>query len=112
MMFLMHQVLMMIESTHVVGSLNWKNGRSVITVVQMSYSPTDNSYLSLRLLFVIFVIKFVFLQLILFHTKNVFIYVCFCLFVLFIISPILLILVYVCTITESHGGVETAISFI
>ena len=29
MMFLMHQVLMMIKSTHVVGSLNWKNGSSL-----------------------------------------------------------------------------------
>ena len=48
MMFPVDQVLMMIESTHVVGSLNWKNGRSIITVVQMSYSPTDDSYLSLR----------------------------------------------------------------
>ena len=44
MMFPMHQVLMMIEFTHVVGSLNWKDGSSVITVVQMSYSPTDDSY--------------------------------------------------------------------
>ena len=41
MMFPMHQVLRMIKSTCVVGSLNWKNGRSVITVVQTSYSPTD-----------------------------------------------------------------------
>ena len=98
MMFPMHQMLMMIKSTHVVGSLNWKNGRSIITVVQTSYSPTDDSYLSLRQPSVIFVIKIVFLQLILFHTKNVFIYVCLCLFVPFDISPILLILVYICTL--------------
>ena len=98
MMFPMYQVLMMIESTRVVGSLNWKNGRSIITVVQMSYSPTDDSYLSLKQLSVIFVIKIVFLQLILFYTKNVFIYVCLCLFVPFVISPILLILVYECTL--------------
>ena len=98
MIFPVHQVLMMIESTHVVGSLNWKNGRSVITVVWMSYSPTDDSYLSLKQLSVIFVIKIVFLQQILFYTKNVFIYVCLCLLVLFVIPPILLILVYGCTL--------------
>ena len=94
MMFPMHQVLMMIEFTCVVGSLNWKNGRSIIIVVQMSFSPTDDSYSSLRQLSVIFVIKVVFLQLILFYTKNMFIYVCLCLFVPFVISPILLVLVY------------------
>ena len=31
MMFPGHQVLMMIEFTHVVGSLNWKNGMSIFT---------------------------------------------------------------------------------
>ena len=98
MMFLMHQILKMIESTHVVGSSNWKNGRSVITIVRTSYSPTDDSYLSLRQLSVIFVIQIVLLQLILFYTKNVFIYVCLCLVVPFVISPILLILVYGCTL--------------
>ena len=98
MMFPMHQVLMMIKFTCVVGSLNWKNGRSVIIVAQMSFSPTDNSYSSLRQLSVIFVIKIVFLQLILFYTKNMFIYVCLCLFVPFVISLILLILVYGCTL--------------
>ena len=35
MMFLMHQVLMMIEFTCVVGSFNWKSGMSIITDVQM-----------------------------------------------------------------------------
>ena len=97
-MFPMHQISTMIKFTHVVGSLNWKNGRSVITVVWMSYSPTDNSYSSLRQLYVIFVTKIVCLQLILFYTKNVFIYVCLCLFVPFVISPILLIFVYGCTL--------------
>ena len=97
-MFPVHQVLMMIEFTHVVGSLNWKNGRSIITVVQTSYSPTDNSYSTLKQLSVIFVIKIVFLQQILFCTKNVFIYVCLCLLVPFVISPILLLLVYGCTL--------------
>ena len=87
MMFPVHQVLMMIEFTHVVGSLNWKNGRSVITVVQMSYSPTDNSYSSLKQLSVIFVINIVFLQQILFYTKNVYIYVSHCLLVPFVILP-------------------------
>ena len=103
MMSPVHQVLMMIESTHVVGSLNWKNGRSVITVVWTSYSPTDDSYLSLKQLYVIFVIKIVSLQQILFYTKNMFIYVCLCLFVPFVISPLLLILVYVCTLLNLMG---------
>ena len=89
MMFLMHQVLMMIEFTHVVGSLNWKNGMSIITGVQMSYGPTDNNYLSLKQLSVIFVIKIVFLQQILFCIKNMYIYVSHCLLVLFVILPIL-----------------------
>ena len=62
MMFPMHQALVMTKSTHVVGFLNWKNGMSTIIAVQMSYSPTDNSYLSLKQLSVIFVIKIVFLQ--------------------------------------------------
>ena len=34
MMFPMHQVLLMIEFTHVVGSLNWKSGMSIIIDVQ------------------------------------------------------------------------------
>ena len=95
MMFLMHQALVMIESTHVVGFLNWKNGMSIITAVQMSYDPTDNSYLSLEQLFVI---KIVFLQQILFCIKNVYIYVFCYLLVLFVILPTLLILVYGCTL--------------
>ena len=98
MMFPMHQVLVMSEFTHVVGFLNWKNGISIITGVQMSYGPTDNSYLSLKQLSVIFVIKIVFLQQILFCIKNVYIYVSHCLLVLFVILPILLILVYECTL--------------
>ena len=98
MMFPMHQALVMIEFTHVVGFLNWKNGMSIITGVQMSYSPTDNSYSSLKQLSVIFVIKIVFLQQILFCIKNMYIYVFHCLLVLFVILPILLILVYGCTL--------------
>ena len=112
MMFLMHQALVMIESTHVVGFLNWKNGMSIITAVQMSYDPTDNSYSSLKQLSVMFVVKIVFLQQILFCIKNVYIYVFHCLLVLFVILPILLILVYRMHITESHGGLKTAISFL
>ena len=98
MMFPVHWVLIIIKFTHVVGSSNWKNGRSVITVVWTSYSPTDDSYLSLKHLSVIFVTKIVPLQQILFYTKNMFIYVCLYLFVPFVTSPILLILVYVCTL--------------
>ena len=96
MMFPMHQVLMMIKFTHVVGSLNWKSGMSIIIGVQMSYSPTDNSYLSLKQLSVIFVIKIVSLQQMLFYTKNMCIYAFLCLLVLFVISPILLVLAYGC----------------
>ena len=98
MMFPVHQALMMIEFICAVGSLNWKNGRSVIIIVQMSFSPTDDSYSSLRQLSVIFVIKIVFHQLILFYTKNMFIHICLCLFVLYVILPTLLILVYRCTL--------------
>ena len=97
-MFPMHQVLMMIDFTHVVGSLNWKNGRSIITVVQTSYSPTDDSYLSLKQLSVIFVIIIVSLQQILFYTKNMCIYVSLSLFFLFVIFLILLIFIYGCTL--------------
>ena len=98
MMFPVHQVLMIIKFTLVVGSSNWKNGRSIITVVQTSYSPTDDNYSSLKHLSVIPVTKIVLLQQILFYTKNVLIYVCLYLFVPFVTSPILLILVYVCTL--------------
>ena len=97
MMFPMHQVLMMIEFTLPVGSSNWKNGRSIIIVVQTSYSTTDDNYLSLKHLSVIFVTKIVLLQQILFYTKNVFIYICLYLFVPFVISPTLLIL-----FTDAH----------
>ena len=112
MMFPMHQVLMMIEFTHAVHSLNWKNGMSVITGVWMSYGPTDNSYSSLKLLSVIFFIKIVFLQQILFCTKNVYIYVSHCLLVLFVILPISLILVYGCTLLNLMEVQKVAISFL
>ena len=103
MMFLMHQALVMIESTHVVGSLYWKNGMFVITTVWMSYSHTENSYLSLKQLSLMFVIKIVFLQQILFCIKNVYIYVFHFLLVLFVILPILLILFYRCTLLNLMG---------
>ena len=96
MMFPMHQILMIIGFILVVGSSSWKSGKFIITNVQTSYSPTDDSYLSLKHLYAIFVTKIVLLQQILFYTKNMFIYVCLYLFVLFVISPILLTLVYVC----------------
>ena len=94
----MHQALVMVEFTLIVGFLNWKNGMSIITGLWTSYGPTDNSYMSLKQLSVIFVIKIVFLQWILFCIKNVYIYVSHCLLVLFVILPILLILVYGCTL--------------
>ena len=99
----MHQALVMIESTCVVGSLSWKSGMSTITDVWMSYSPTDNSYLNLKQLSVIFVIKIVFLQQILFYIKNMCICVSICLLVLFVTLPILLILVYRCTLLTLMG---------
>ena len=111
-MFPMHQVLMMIEFTHVVGSSNWRNGRSVITVAQMSYSPTDDSYSSLKQLSVIFVIKIVFLkQIFVLYQERV--HLCLPLFV----CPICHFTYITCSclwmhITESHGGLETAISLI
>ena len=98
MMSLIHQVLMTAESIRVVDSLNWKSGRSVITAVQMSYSLTDDNYLSLRRLSVISVTRIVFPRKILFYTRNVSIYVCLYLFVLSVISLILPVLVYVCTL--------------
>ena len=97
MMFPMHQISMIFGFTLVVGSSNWKSGKFIITSVWTSYSPTDDSNLSLKHLSAIFVTKIVLPQQILFYTKNVFIYVCLYLFVPFVISPILLALVYVCT---------------
>ena len=96
-MSLVHQVSMTTEFILVVGSPNWKSGKSVIIDVQTSYSLTDDSYLSLRHPSVISVTRIVLPQQILFYTRNVFIYVCLYLFVPFVILLILPILVYVCT---------------
>ena len=96
-MSLIHQVPMTVEFIHVVDSLNWKSGKSIITAVQTSYSLTDDNYLSLRHLSVIFVTKIVLPQQILFYTRNVFIYVCLYLFVPFVTLLILPVLAYVCT---------------
>ena len=98
MMSLIHQVLMIAESILVVDSLNWKSGKFVITAVQTSYSLTDDNYLSLRHPSVISVTRIVLPQQILFCTRNVSIYVCLYLFVPFVISLILAILAYVCTL--------------
>ena len=98
MMSLVHQVLMTAESILVVDSLNWKSGRFVTTAVQMSYSLTDDNYLSLRRLSVTSVTRIVFPRQILFYTRNVSIYVCLYLFVLSVTSLILPVLVYVCTL--------------
>ena len=94
----MHQVSVMIESTHVVDFLNWKNGMSIITAVQMLYNCLDNNYLSLKQPSVMFVIKIVPLQQILFCIKSMYIYAFHFLLALFVILPILLILVYECTL--------------
>ena len=69
-MFLVNQALVMIKSTRVVGFLNWKNGMSIITAVQMSYNHSDNSYSNLKQTSVMFVTKIVLLQQILFCFKN------------------------------------------
>ena len=98
MMSLVHQVLMIGESILVVDSLNWKSGKSATTAVQMLYSLTDDNYLSLKRLSVIPVIRIVPPQQILFYTRNVSIYVCLYLFVLFVTLLILPVLVYVCTL--------------
>ena len=98
MMFLVHQAFTTTEFTLVVVSSNWKSGKFIIIAVQTSYSLTDDSYLSLRHLFVIFVTRIVLPQQILFYTRNVFIYVCHYLFAPFVILLILPILVYVCTL--------------
>ena len=96
MMSLVHPVLMIGESILVVDSLNWKSGKSATTAVQTSYSLTDDNYSSLRRLSVISVTRIVLPQQILFYIRNVFIYVCLCLFVLSVTSLILPILAYVC----------------
>ena len=98
MMSLVHQVLMTAEFIRVVDSLNWKSGRFITTVVQMSYSLTDDNYLSLRRLSATSVTRIVFPRQTLFYTRNVSIYVCLYLFVLSVISLILPVLVYVCTL--------------
>ena len=97
MMSLVHQVLMTAEFIRVVDSLNWKSGRFAITVVQTSYSLTDDNYLSLRHPSVTSVTRVVLPQQILFYTRNVSIYVCLYLFVLFVTLLISPVLVYVCT---------------
>ena len=112
MMSLVRQVLMTAKSIRVVDSLNWKSGKFVITAVQTSYSLTDDSYLSLRHLSATSVTKIVLPQQILFYTRNVFIYVC-----LYLFCPIchFTYITRSCLrmhITESHGGLETAISLI
>ena len=112
MMFPMHQVLVMIEFTLAVGSSNWKNGRSVITVVRTSYSPTDDSYLSLKHLSVIFCHKnctspadFVL------HQECL--HLCLPLFVCPICHFTYIPHSCLCMhITESHGGLKAAISLI
>ena len=98
MMSLVYQVLMTAESIRVVDSLNWKSGRSLITVVQMSYSLTDNNCLSPRRLSVTSVTRVVFPRQTLFYTRNVSIYVCPYLFVLSVILLISPVLVYICTL--------------
>ena len=98
MMSLIHQVLMTGESILVVDSLNWKSGKSATTAVQMSYSLTDDNYLSLRRLSVISVTRIVPPQQILLYTKNVSICVCLYLFVLSVTLLILPVLAYACTL--------------
>ena len=97
MMSLIHQVSMTAKFIHVVDSLNWKSGKSVITAVQTSYSLTDDNYLSLRHLSATSVTRIVPPWQILFYTRNVSIYVCLYLFVPFVTLLISPVLAYVCT---------------
>ena len=97
MMSHMHQVLMTVGSILVVDSSSWKSGKFIIIAVQTSFSLTDDNYLSLRHLSVIFVTKIVLPQQILFCTRNMSIYVCLYLFVPFVTLLISPVLVYVCT---------------
>ena len=60
MMFPVHQISMIIGFILVVGSSNWKSGKFVITIVQTPFSPTDDSYSSLKHLSAIFVTKLYF----------------------------------------------------
>ena len=41
MMSLVQQVFVMIEFTHVAGYLSWKDGVSIIMIVQTLYDPSD-----------------------------------------------------------------------
>ena len=97
MMFLVHQASRTIEFILVVDSSNWKSGKFTTTAVQILYSLSDDSYLSLRHLSVISVTRIALPQQILLYTKSVFIYVCLYLFVPFVILLTSPILVYVCT---------------
>ena len=96
-MSLVHQVSMTAKFIHVVDSLNWKSGKSVITAVQTSYSLTDDNYLSLRHLSVTSVTRIVLPWQILFYTRNMSIYVCLYLFVPFVTLLTSPVLAYVCT---------------
>ena len=100
-MFPVHQISMIIGFILVVGSSNWKSGKFIITIVQTSYSPTDDSYLSLRYLSVISVTRIVLTQQILFYIKNMFIYVCLYLFV-----PFVILLYYSLLFTYAHHGIS------
>ena len=98
MMFPMHQISMIIGFIHVVSPSSWKSGKFIIIIVQTPFSPTDDSYSSLKHPSATSVTKIVPPQQILFYTRNVFIYVCLYLFVPFVTSPTSPILVYVCTL--------------
>ena len=112
MMFPMHQVLMMIEFTHVVGSLNWKNGMSIITVCADVIWPYRQQLLKSETAFCDICHKncispadFVL------HQECV--HLCLPLFA----CPVchFTYITHSCLwmhITESHGGPETAISFL
>ena len=112
MMFPVHQILMIIRFILVVDSSNWKSGKFIIIAVQTSHSPTDDSYLSLRHLSVMSVTRIVHPQQILFlHQECV--HLCLPLFVCPLCHFTYITHSCLCMhITESHGGLETAISLI
>ena len=97
MMSLMQQVFVMIEFTHVAGHLSWKDGMSIIMVVQTLYNPLDSSCLNLKQPIVASAIKTVLLWWILSYIMSEYICAFHYLFVQSVTLLMLPDLVYKCT---------------
>ena len=112
MMFPMHQVLMMIEFTHVVSSLNWKSGMSVITECADEIRPYRQQLLESETAFCDICHKNCISQAdFVLHQECV--HLCLLLFA----CPVchFTYIIHSCLqmhITESHGGPKTAVSFL